>query len=445
MKIKFRPYNYDASLYTLRLLCTIQKKRQRLKTGVSVPSLLWLNDSQTVSLDTKRLNKCGWSIPQANEANARLDELRSKMLSLVSDEMREDEFDGARVIDAWECFRDNRAQKSIKSRKSSSQSLVGTFTACVAHKKRYPQANTRGGKGITKTTENNFNQARSSVAAFDDHYKTTTTLQNCDLDWYASYLEFLTDILCLTGETPAKHVRNVKTCLDWASEQGLKVNQDFRKKAFRAPRSFSEQKAVLSWAEIDKLREMKVTATREIARDRFLIACYTGMRAGDLQNLDKVQVRKVQGTEVLQYKQDKTEIVVSQALREPVRALRARWKGWPPPLSDQRLNDHIKELCREAGFDEKMKGYVSVQVEVLGEKVTRQKPGTVPRWKLCHIHTGRRSFCTNCYDDIGTEGREQLTVRDIMSWSGHVKEKTFFRYINREPVSDALRMAQFYS
>lgn len=423
----------------------MKKKQQRWSTGVSVPASLWHDKAQQLGYDQKQLKKAGWTVAEVNQTNKRLSELRSKLEELVNEQKANDVFDDSHIRQNWEAFRDGKAELSAKSYSQKTASLESALELCVVHKKRYPQANTRGGKTISKATENNFNQARSSVAAFDKHSGNTTTLQNCDLSWCASYLEFLTDVLCLTGETPAKHLRNVKTCLEWASEEGLKVNQDFRKKAFRAPKPFSEQKAILTWAEIDTLRAMEVKGTREIARDRFLIACYTGMRASDLQNLDKVKVQKVQGTEVLQYKQGKTEVVVSQALREPVRAIRSRWKGWPPPLSDQRLNDHIKELCREAGFNEKMRGYVPIQIEVLGEKVTRQKAGTVPRWKLCHIHTGRRSFCTNCYDDIGTEGKERLTVRDIMSWSGHVKEKTFFRYINREPVADALRMAQFYS
>ena len=443
--MKFRPYNYDSEQLALRLLFSMRNKRQRWKTGVSVPRVLWLNETQTVSLDAKKLFKAGWDVPKANDTNARLDALRSKLLSLISEERRREVFNADGVRESWEAFRDGRQAQSLKTRRQKTKTLTESIAACVAHKKRYPQANTMGGKPITKATENNFNQARSSVAQFDEHHKTTTTLQNCDLNWYASYVDFLSNVLCLTGESPAKHVRNVKTCLEWASDQGMKVNQDFRKKAYRAPLPFKEQKAVLTWAEIDKLRNLKVTGNREVARDRFLIACYTGMRAGDLQNLDSVKVRKQQGMDVLQYRQGKTGATVAQVLRKPVRAIRQRWDGWPPPISDQRLNDHIKELCKEAGLNDKMRGYLSVQVEVLGKTVTRQKAGTVPRWKLVSIHSGRRSFCTNCYDDIGSEGKERLTVRDIMSWSGHVKEKTFYGYINREPVSDALRMAQFYS
>ena len=443
--MKFKPVDKTKPNYVLRLVFTLHKRQERWVTGISVPKSLWLDKAQQLSFDQKQLNKAGWTVPEVNDTNQRLIELRLKLVTLINEQNAADVFNVKHVREKWEAFRDGKAEKAGKTYKYKSETLTESIAACVAHKKRYPQANTMGGKPITKATENNFNQARSSVAQFDEHHKTTTTLQNCDLDWYAFYVDFLSNVLCLTGESPAKHVRNVKTCLEWASDQGMKVNQDFRKKAYRAPLPFKEQKAVLTWAEIDKLRNLKVTGNREVARDRFLIACYTGMRAGDLQNLDSVKVRKQQGMDVLQYRQGKTGATVAQVLRKPVRAIRQRWDGWPPPISDQRLNDHIKELCKEAGLNDKMRGYLSVQVEVLGKTVTRQKAGTVPRWKLVSIHSGRRSFCTNCYDDIGSEGKERLTVRDIMSWSGHVKEKTFYGYINREPVSDALRMAQFYS
>ena len=156
----------------------MQKKQQRWSTGVSVDASLWLDKAQQLSFDQKQLNKAGWTVPEVNDTNQRLIELRLKIVTLINEQNAADVFNVKHVREKWEAFRDGKAEKAGKTYKYKSETLTESIAACVAHKKRYPQANTMGGKPITKATENNFNQARSSVAQFDEHHKTTTTLQN---------------------------------------------------------------------------------------------------------------------------------------------------------------------------------------------------------------------------------------------------------------------------
>lgn len=204
--MKFKPQHTNRPSLSLRLVFTMKKKQQRWSTGVSVPASLWHDKAQQLGYDQKQLKKAGWTVAEVNQTNKRLSELRSKLEELVNEQKANDVFDDSHIRQNWEAFRDGKAELSAKSYSQKTASLESALELCVVHKKRYPQANTRGGKTISKATENNFNQARSSVAAFDKHSGNTTTLQNCDLSWCASYLEFLTDVLCLTGETPAKGI-----------------------------------------------------------------------------------------------------------------------------------------------------------------------------------------------------------------------------------------------
>ena len=51
----------------------------------------------------------------------------------------------------------------------------------------------------------------------------------------------------------------------------------------------------------------------------------------------------------------------------------------------------------------------------------------IPKYELMSSHTGRRSFCTNFYN-------EGVAIAAIMSISGHQTEKEFRKYIKKASV-----------
>lgn len=87
----------------------------------------------------------------------------------------------------------------------------------------------------------------------------------------------------------------------------------------------------------------------------------------------------------------------------------------PYPISEQKLNDYVKEVCKKVGIDEVVEG------SKMDPETKRKVKGLYPKYELISTHTCRRSFATNLYGKLPTHA--------IMAITGHTKESTFLKYI----------------
>lgn len=145
------------------------------------------------------------------------------------------------------------------------------------------------------------------------------------------------------------------------------------------------------------------------ARGLFLIGCYTGLRVSDFSRLSDAHIGKY-----ITIKTSKTGASVIIPIHPVVRAILDSGFDLTDTVSDQRLNDQIKELCRLAGITDE----VLVNRNVGGKNIEK----TLPKYKLVSSHTGRRSFATNAY-------KSGVPTIAIMKITGHTKESTFLKYI----------------
>lgn len=90
-----------------------------------------------------------------------------------------------------------------------------------------------------------------------------------------------------------------------------------------------------------------------------------------------------------------------------------------PSVSDQKINMHIKEICKEAGINEtveKQQTKGGKKLSIISEK-----------WEFVTAHTGGRSFCTNMV-------KRGYPIKAIMQISGHKKENVFLKYVVLTPM-----------
>ena len=90
-------------------------------------------------------------------------------------------------------------------------------------------------------------------------------------------------------------------------------------------------------------------------------------------------------------------------------------------ISLQKFNKYVKNVCEIAEINELKEGGI---VKVDENKVKRKVNGLYPKWQLITAHAFRRSFATNYYKTISTPILMQIT--------GHTKESTFLKYINKQ-------------
>lgn len=173
------------------------------------------------------------------------------------------------------------------------------------------------------------------------------------------------------------------------------------------------EKAVASDQTPQKAHEgdniLRRVAALERARRLFLIGCYTGLRVSDFSRLREAHVGKF-----ITIKTQKTGTSVVIPIHPVVRKIIDNGFNLSDTISEQKLNVHIKELCRLAGIDME----VLVNRNVGGHNIEV----VLPKFQLISSHTARRSFATNAY-------KAGVPTIAIMKITGHTKESTFLKYI----------------
>ena len=218
-------------------------------------------------------------------------------------------------------------------------------------------------------------------------------------------------------------VKDLKFFLRLSHTEGQHANTIFLHRDFR--RTVEEVDSVyLSNEELQHLYQFDLTDNSRLdrIRDLFLIGCYTGLRFGDFSELRPENV--THNGQILTRTTSKTGERVSIPLNPNALALLKKHEGTPPrTITNQRMNDYLKELCQLAGFTER--------VEVGRTQGGFRQMRSMPKWELVTTHTARRSFATNAF-------LAGVPTLSIMKITGHKSEVVFLRYIKISSEQNAL-------
>jgi len=176
--------------------------------------------------------------------------------------------------------------------------------------------------------------------------------------------------------------------------------------------------------EINQLINLELKDTYARVRDVFVAMCYLGVRISDYKQLDE---SKFVEEDMLRIITVKTNEVVYIPVHHIVREIFEKYDGFPPTISEQKMNKYIKKICLIAEFDEPFQF-----TRTIGG---RPKIFTKKKYELISLHTARRSFATNAY----LAGMDTML---IMSITGHKKEKTLIGYICVTKEQQASRMRE---
>jgi integrase len=268
---------------------------------------------------------------------------------------------------------------------------------------------------ISPTHIRNYNTTIMRLQKFESYKNRKFNLIDIDLTFLSDFTKYERNILNLSTNSIAKDVKQIKTvCVD-ARDRGKGVNIQVLSHKFNAPTESSPFVTINKY-ELQRIKEYRGTDYRENARDWLIIGCWTGARVGDLMGLNEKNILITpKGRKFIRYTQTKTNKQVDVALHPDIEEIIERRGGFPRPISDQKFNLWIKDVCRESGLTDKVVG-------------TRQNPNThlketgeFEKWELVRSHTCRRSFATNHYNE--------LPNKLIMAVTGHSTEKMLLKYI----------------
>ncbi len=281
---------------------------------------------------------------------------------------------------------------------------------------------------IKITTCRSCNQTIKMLEKYQDKHNTILKFDEINLSFYRKYVTLLEDENYSLNSI-GKHIKNLKIFLNDALINGISSNTIFKNRSFKVLKEVTTD-VYLTEEEIQILadKDFRNRPRIELARDIFLIGCYTGQRVSDYNGLQMKNIDILDGHKFIKVRQKKTDTIVHIPITSSIQKIMKRYgNNFPPKLSEPILRLNIKTACSLVGF----KDMVNVSYTKGGELVKKQ----VPKYNLIKTHTARRSFCTNYY----AAGKP---VQDIMLFSGHKTEKEFYKYIRIEKEQKALAVLQ---
>lgn len=205
-------------------------------------------------------------------------------------------------------------------------------------------------------------------------------------------MNFLAYKMDMRNSTIKKQLGFLKWFLRWAA------NKDYhRNKVYDAynPKLKDPEKPIvfLTWKEQDKLRDYRIPEAKRYlkrVRDVFFFCCFTGLRYSDVHNLCRSDI-KDDGIEITTIK---TSHLLRIELNKHSRAILDKYKNIPfrndkalPVISNQKMNDYLKELCELAGIDE--------PVHETYYRGMNRVDEIHPKYEVIGTHAGRRTFISN--------------------------------------------------
>jgi integrase len=225
------------------------------------------------------------------------------------------------------------------------------------------------------------------------------------------YTTYLLHQVKLTDNTVAKQVLTLKRFLRWARDRGYTNATGFDRLSWKRQ---EPDIMTLTAGEVAALEQLALPPGGYLANARalFLLACYTGLRYSDLVSIRAEHLRG----QALRMTTQKTRETVTVPLRPEALALVEQLlAGQVRAITNQKLNDYLKELGKLAGID--------APVEVIRFRGGVRESTTVAKWERLGCHTGRRTFVTLSLE-------RGLRPETIMKVTGHRGWKSFQRYVN---------------
>ena len=258
--------------------------------------------------------------------------------------------------------------------------------------------------------------------AIENHFKdfnARLTLDEYDKAHLAKFVQFLIDKKDMRNSTVKKQLGYLKWFFRWCQEKGYCNCSDYQ--SFDPKLKTTPKKVIfLDEHELEQLETYEIPENKkylERVRDVFLFCCYSSLRYSDVYNLKRsdIQNNKMLITTI------KTHDDLAIELNKTTTALLKKYADcdFPdnkalPVITNQKMNDYLKELCELAGIDTPIS-------EVFYKGGVRHEI-TTPKYALMSTHAGRRTFICKALS-------MNIPPEVVMKWTGHSDYKAMKPYI----------------
>ena len=401
----------------IRMRVNFASKRIEFTTGYRIDSVKWDADKQRVK------NGCSNKLKQsASEINASLLEYYTEIQSIFKRFEVEDVMPTPKQIkEAFNALHKPMSEEPKPKKEALPCDFFQVFDDFVEDCGRQ--------NDWTNSTYEKFAAVKNHLMNFREGL----TFEFFDERGLNDYISYLRDVKEMRNTTIGKQLSFLKWFLRWAFKKGVHQNNAYDS---YKPKFKSTQKKIifLTWDELNRLREFKIPSNKqalERVRDVFLFQCFTGLRYSDVFNLRRSDI-KGDHIEVTTVKTSDSLII---ELNNHSKAILDKYKDVPfenekvlPVITNQKMNDYLKELAELAGIDEPIR-----QTYYKGNE---RIDDVTPKYALLGTHAGRRTFICNALA-LG------IPPQVVMKWTGHSDYKAMKPYIDIADDIKANAMSKF--
>ena len=399
----------------IRMRVNFASKRIEFTTGYRIDAAKWDSDKQRVR------NGCTNKLKQsASEINASLLGYYTEIQDIFK------KFEVEEIMPTPEQIKEvfnalHKPIEEVKPKKSTPNAFYKVFGEFVRDCGRQ--------NDWTDSTYEKFAAVKNHLMNFRDGL----TFDFFDEKGLNDYVTYLRDVKEMRNSTIGKQLSFLKWFLRWAFKKGLHQNNAYDS---YKPKLKSTQKKIifLTWEELNKLREFEIPTTKQAldrVRDVFLFQCFTGLRYSDVFNLrrsdikgDHIEVTTVKTSDSLIIELNKH----SKAILDKYKDVAFEDDKVLPVITNQKMNDYLKELAELAGIDEPVRQTYYRGNERIDE--------VTPKYALLGTHAGRRTFICNALA-LG------IPPQVVMKWTGHSDYKAMKPYIDIADDIKANAMSKF--
>jgi len=310
-------------------------------------------------------------------------------------------------------------RKSINGGQEASKSSFSAFVeAFIRERSAMPNYSPASIK-VYKTARNHyFKYTRGKAVEFKD----------VTLDHLADFVTYLRK-KGFGDNYVHKLLATLRAMLNDAQKRDIGKHTPFSIGSFKVTKRDSDT-VYMNMEELTRLEHLDLSGNPKLARvrDLFLLGSFTGLRFSDFTKITPDHIKSVDGVEILSIAVTKTQDLVEIPFHPVVKKILVRNDGQPPqPISNQKMNTYLKELCQLLDMNE-----LVTKREFPGGKM---KVLQIPKWQLVSSHTARRSFATNAY-------KAGIDAISIMKITGQKQHSTFMKYIRVSKEENAVRVGR---
>mgnify|MGYP002541907371 FL=1 len=398
----------------IRMRVIYASQRIEFTTGYRIDAVKWDANKQRVK------NGCTNKLKQsASEINADLLKYYTEIQNVFKEfEVQEIMPSTQQLKDAFNLRIKNTDEESQEDVETSFWDVFDEFVKECGNQNNW-----------TKSTYEKFAAVKSHLKEFKDD----VAFEYFDESGLNEYVNFLRDEKDMRNSTIGKQIGFLKWFLRWSFKKGY--HQNIAYDTFRPKLKTTPKKIIfLTWNELNKLKDYQIPQDKqylERVRDVFLFCCFSSLRYSDVRNLKRWDV-KSDHIEVTTVKTADNLIIelndYSKAILEKYKDIQFEDDMVLPVISNQKMNDYLKELGELAEIDEPVRETYYKGNERIDE--------IFPKYALLSTHAGRRTFICNALA-LG------IPAEVVMKWTGHSDYKAMKPYIDIADEIKASAMDKF--